>query len=215
MLGSRNTTGAISIPAIEPIAAAMPQPSAIIQEVLMPTSRADSGTAAAARIASPTRVYWKKKYRPVNSSRVMPIMPAWCVEISWLPRNGDDPNGVGYCLMVKSQISPATLLMMANSAMKPATLVRTGAFASGLNNSRSITMPPAKENASVSGNAHQYGMPHCINCQEMQGERLGETHHARLRRHVVRHERLPAVRAGGRDVHDAAPPGGDHVRQHH
>src|SRR6476660_6466037 len=40
MFGSRNTTGAISMPAIEPIAAAMPQPSAIIQEVLMPTSRA-------------------------------------------------------------------------------------------------------------------------------------------------------------------------------
>ena len=66
-------------------------------------------------------------------------MPAWWVEISWLPRNGEDPNGVGYCLMVKSQIRPATLLMIANSAMKPATLVRIGAFASGLNSSRSIS----------------------------------------------------------------------------
>ncbi len=56
MFGSKNTTGAISMPAIEPIAAAMPQPSAIIQEVLTPTSRADSGTEAAARIASPIRV---------------------------------------------------------------------------------------------------------------------------------------------------------------
>src|SRR5437660_882332 len=55
-------------------------------------------------------------------------MPAWWVEISWLPRNGEEPNGVGYCLMVKSQVSPATLLMMANSAMKPATLVRIGEF---------------------------------------------------------------------------------------
>ena len=57
--------------------------------------------------------------------------------------------------MVKSQISPATLLMIAYSAMKPATLVRIGAFASGLNSSRSIRMPPAKENASVSRKAHQ------------------------------------------------------------
>jgi len=48
-------------------------------------------------------------------------MPAWWVEISWLPRNGEDPNGVGYCLMVKSQIRPAKLLMIPYNAMKPAT----------------------------------------------------------------------------------------------
>ena len=74
----------------------------------MPTSRADSGSAAAARIARPIRVNWKNRYSPTSSSRVTPIMPAWWVEISWLPRNGEDPNGVGYCLMVKSQIRPAT-----------------------------------------------------------------------------------------------------------
>jgi hypothetical protein len=44
------------MPAMAPIAAAMPQPSAIIQEVLMPTSRADSGYDAAARMARPIRV---------------------------------------------------------------------------------------------------------------------------------------------------------------
>ena len=32
MFGSRNTTGAINLPAIEPSAAAMPQPSAVIHE---------------------------------------------------------------------------------------------------------------------------------------------------------------------------------------
>ncbi len=57
--------------------------------------------------------------------------------------------------MVKSQVRPATELMMANSAMKPATLVSTGAFASGLNSSRSIRMPPANEIASASTNVHQ------------------------------------------------------------
>src|ERR1700680_1499759 len=172
MFGSRNTTGAISLPAREPIAAAMPQPSAIIHEVLMPTNRADSGNEAAARIASPIRVNWKKKYRPISSSTVTPIMPAWWVEISWLPRNGDDPNGVGYCLMVKSQIRPATLLMIAYNAMKPATLVKIGAFASGLNSSLSIAMPPANENASVITKAPQYGTPHCISCQEMKVENI-------------------------------------------
>ena len=39
MFGSRNTTGAIIMPATAPIAAAMPQPSASIQPTRMPTSR--------------------------------------------------------------------------------------------------------------------------------------------------------------------------------
>src|SRR3954451_6840734 len=155
MFGSRNTTGAISMPAIEPIAAAMPQPSAIIQEVLMPTRRADSGKEAAARIARPIRVYWKKKNSIASSSTVTPIMPAWWVDISWLPRNGEEPNGVGYCLMVKSQIRPAEELTIANSAMKPATLVKPGALASGLNRMRSMAMPATKDNASVITKAAQ------------------------------------------------------------
>ena len=61
MFGSRNTTGAIRMPATAPIAEAMPQPSAIIHEVLTPTRRADSGNAAAARIARPILVNWKNK----------------------------------------------------------------------------------------------------------------------------------------------------------
>src|SRR5713226_3952977 len=97
-------------------------------------------------------------------------MPAWWVEMSWLPRNGEEPNGVGYCLMVKSQIRPATELMIANSAMKPAMWVRIGALASGLNSSRSMTMPPMKERISVSTKAAQYGTPHCIICQDMKVE---------------------------------------------
>ncbi len=44
------------IPATAPIAAAMPQPSEIIRPTRTPASRADSGFAAAARIASPIRV---------------------------------------------------------------------------------------------------------------------------------------------------------------
>src|SRR5258708_39214206 len=108
-------------------------------------------------------------------------MPGWWVEMSWLPRNGEEPNGVGYCLMVKSQIRTATELMIANSAMKPGTLVRIGAFASGLNNSRSMAMPAAKEKASVSTKAPQYGTPHCINCQEMKVENIAISPCAKLR----------------------------------
>src|ERR1700742_2679110 len=112
---------------------------------------------------------------------VTPIMPAWWVEISWLPRNGEDPNGVGNCLMVKSQIRPAQLLMMANSAMKPATLVRIGAFASGLNSARAMGVAPAKENASGSKKAAQKGRAHCINFQEMKVENIAISPCAKLR----------------------------------
>src|ERR1700692_4582556 len=108
-------------------------------------------------------------------------MPAWWVGISWLPRNGAEPHGVGYCLMVKSQIRPAQLLMIANSAMKPATLVRIGAFAKGLNNRRSIAMPPMKERTSVSRKAPQYGTPHCINCQDTKVENIAISPCAKLR----------------------------------
>src|SRR5258707_13290988 len=94
-------------------------------------------------------------------------MPAWWVEISWLPRNGEDPNGVGYCLMVKSQIRPATELMIANSAMKPATLVRIGALASGLNSSRSMAMPAPQGRIDGRPKAAPHGKRHCIIVQDM------------------------------------------------
>ena len=64
----------------------------------MPTSRADSGIEAAARIASPIGVKRKNRNSSTSSISVTPIMPAWWVEISWLPRNGEDPNGVGILL---------------------------------------------------------------------------------------------------------------------
>ena len=108
-------------------------------------------------------------------------MPAWWVEISWLPRNAEEPNGEGNCLMVKSKIRPGTLLMMANNAMKPATLVRIGAFASGLNSSRSMMTPPANEITSVSRKAHQYGTPHSINCHAMNVENIAISPWAKFR----------------------------------
>ena len=70
---------------------------------------------------------------------------------------------------------------IANNAMKPATLVRIGALASGLNSKRSMTIPPAKENASVSTNAPQYGTPHCISCQETKVENIAISPWAKLR----------------------------------
>ena len=59
MLGSRNTIGATMQPAIAPIAAARPQPSASIQPTRTPTRRDEVGLNAAARIASPSLV-WRK-----------------------------------------------------------------------------------------------------------------------------------------------------------
>ena len=56
MFGSRNTIGATIIPATAPMAAARPHPSASIQPTRMPTSFADAGFCAAARIASPSGV---------------------------------------------------------------------------------------------------------------------------------------------------------------
>ena len=53
------TIGATIMPATAPIAAARPQPSASIQPTRMPTSRADTGLNAAARIARP-RLVWRK-----------------------------------------------------------------------------------------------------------------------------------------------------------
>src|ERR1700709_2855813 len=108
-------------------------------------------------------------------------MPAWWVEISWLPRKGEEPNGVGYCLMVKSQIRPATLLTMANRAKKPAMLDKTGAFANGLNSRRSMAIPPAKESASVRMKAPQDGGPHGIICQDMKVENIAISPWAKLR----------------------------------
>ena len=84
-------------------------------------------------------------------------------------------------MIVKSQVSPATLLTMANKAMNPATLVRTGALASGLNKARSMAMPPANEKASVIRKAHQYGTPHCISCQAMKVENIAISPWAKFR----------------------------------
>lgn len=83
--------------------------------------------------------------------------------------------------MVKSQISPAKLLTIANRAMKPATLVKIGALASGLNSKRSMAIPPTNEMISVNRKAHQYGMPHCISCQEMKVENIAISPWAKLR----------------------------------
>ena len=81
-------------------------------------------------------------------------MPAWCDEIT-PPSSGVEPNGVGNGLMVKSQIRPATLLMIANRAMKPAMCTRIEACPSGRNSTRSIAMPAPNERTTESMNAPQ------------------------------------------------------------
>ena len=72
-------------------------------------------------------------------------MPAWWAETMPLPNSGAVPNGVGNGLMVKSQMKPARLLRIANSAMKTTTWLSTGASWIGLKTIRSIAAPATKE----------------------------------------------------------------------
>ena len=59
---------------------------------------------------------------------VTPIIPASCELMSRWPNSSWVPNGLGNGLILKSQMKPARLLMMANSAMKMTTWLRTSAF---------------------------------------------------------------------------------------
>ena len=121
----------------------------------MPTSRADSGLAAAARIASPTRVYLKNANNSTRTTNVITIMPAWCAPIRPSPKSDALPNGLGNGLIVKSQMKPARLLKIANSAMKTTMWLSTGAFSIGLKTVRSMMKPPTKEMPIVRTNASQ------------------------------------------------------------
>jgi len=77
MFGSRNTTGAIRIPAMETIAAAMPPAQRDHQAVLMPTSRADSAPMVGGRGASPTHEgELNEEIEQDQEPTVTPIMPA-------------------------------------------------------------------------------------------------------------------------------------------
>ena len=147
----------------------------------MPTSRADSGSVAAARIARPMRVKRKKKYSSPSRISVTTNMPAWWSLISWLPRNGAEPNGEGNDLIEKSQIRPALELMIENSAMKPAICTRIEAVASGRNSARSIAMPPMNEMTTESAKATQYGTPHSRSCQAMKVENIAISPCAKFR----------------------------------
>ena len=83
--GSRNRLGAASIPATAPSTAASPQPSASIHATRTPTSRASAGLTAAARIARPTFVNWKKSQSTTTVARQTPIVPRSWIEIATPP----------------------------------------------------------------------------------------------------------------------------------
>src|SRR5258705_5722590 len=78
MFGSRNTIGAIIMPATAPIDAARPQPNASIQETGIPTHRAEAGFSAAARMARPTEVFRKKRNNAATTTAVRAIDPILC-----------------------------------------------------------------------------------------------------------------------------------------
>ena len=100
MFGSRNTTGAISMPATAPIAAAMPQPSAVIQPTRMPTRRADSGLCGGGAHRQPEPRAAEEQIKQPEHHRVTPIIPASWASIRSLPNSGLVPNGVGKVLIV-------------------------------------------------------------------------------------------------------------------
>ncbi len=114
-------------------------------------------------------------------TRVTPIMPAWWLLIRVLPRNGLVPNGLGKVLIVKSQISPAELLRIENSAIKATSWLRIGALWIGRNRTRSIATPPTNDNPTAAAKAPQYGTPHCIICQARKVENIAISPCAKLR----------------------------------
>ncbi len=80
MLGSRKTIGATIMPATAPIAAARPQPTASIHDTRMPTSRAESGFCAAARIARPIGVKRKNANSASSTASITRNEPNSCAE---------------------------------------------------------------------------------------------------------------------------------------
>ena len=108
-------------------------------------------------------------------------MPASCELMRPVPNNGREPNGVGKFLTLKSQMKPARLLRMPNSAMNTTMWLRIGASWIGRNNTRSTSTPNTNEIISVTRNATQYGVPSCISCQAMKVENIAISPCAKLR----------------------------------
>ena len=94
------------------------------------------------------------------------------------PNSGAVPNGVGNGLMVKSQMKPARLLRIANSAMKTTTWLSTGASWIGLKTTRSIAAPATKEIAIVMQEGGPVGH---APCEELPGDEGREHRHLALR----------------------------------
>ena len=132
IFGSRNTMGAIIMPATAPIKAAIPQPSANIQDTRIPTKRADSGLNAAARIARPSGVKRKKQNTESSTTSVTEIDPIWWPEKYCAKNIPSTGNGLGNDLIVCSKIHPAKALKITSKPTNTITLVRIGAFSTGL-----------------------------------------------------------------------------------
>ena len=149
------------------MAAANPHPMPSIHDTRMPTSRADSGFWAAARMARPTGVKRKNENRAASTHSITAIVPnSWALKY-WVSMNEPFGNGVGNGLIVWSKIQPATELKITSRPMNTITLVSTGAFSTGRRMIRWISSPPTNEIATVAKNATQYGQPACISAQAM------------------------------------------------
>ncbi len=158
--GSRNRLGAASSPAIAPSTAARPQPSVSIHVTRTPTRRASAGLTAAARIASPTFVYWNMSQSATTVARTTAIVPMSWIEIA-TPAISIVRVGNGLCIALTSpdQMRVMSPLMSRSRPMVTITTRSTDPFSFGRMTDWWIAAPPTNETASVNTNAGQYSQP--------------------------------------------------------
>ncbi len=141
--------GATIMPATAPMAAARPQPRPSIQLTRMPTSLAESGFWAAARIARPTEVYLKNANKANSTTSTTPAEPIWCDEKYLVSNQASFGKGLAKDLIVWSKSMPDTALKISSKPMNTMTLVSAGAFSIGRSTMRCTSRPPMKDTAMV------------------------------------------------------------------
>ncbi len=180
-LTSRNSRGATRMPAIAPTVAASPHPSISMRPTRMPTSRLDTGSSAAARIASPSRVRWNSRNsRPTTTSSTA-TMPSDSID-SRTPPTPTVPSGKvdGKPRLENPQIQPAPLLMRMNSPRVTITRVSGWRPSTGRITIRSSSAPPPNDSASAARIASGSATPASVMPQVRKVENIAISPWAKL-----------------------------------
>ena len=143
--------------------------------------------AAAARIASPSFVRWKRR----NSSPLTASSTATIPRDSYatrIPAISVEPSGkmLGKLRFSKPQIQPAALLMRMKSPSVTIRIVSWSASSTGRISTRSTTMPPTKESTKVTSRASPSGTPPSTSPQAMKVENIAISPWAKLTMPVER-----------------------------